>query len=99
MRLPAQEVAELFRRCPRAAGEYLLTIDLEQQRVADGDGFSASFAIERYRREMLLSGLDEIGRTLQVEDRIADFERGGLDPPPTVPPSAFRAPRFSEGEG
>ena len=99
VRLPAQEVAELFRRCHRAAGEYLLTIDLEQQRVADGDGFSGSFAIERYRREMLLSGLDEIGRTLQVEDRIANFERGGLDPPPTAPPSAFRAPRFSEGEG
>jgi len=31
--------------------------------------------MEPYRREMLLHGLDEIGRTLQVEDRIVAYEK------------------------
>jgi 3-isopropylmalate/(R)-2-methylmalate dehydratase small subunit len=73
-RLLEQEVAELFRRHAAAGGDYRLTVDLEQQRIADGLGFSTAFALEPYRREMLLSGLDEIGRTLLVEDRIAKYE-------------------------
>ncbi len=74
VRLEPQEVDELFRRC-QAGGEYLLTIDLQTQRVEDGHGFGTAFAIDPYRREMLLSGLDEIGRTLLEEPRIAAFER------------------------
>jgi len=30
--------------------------------------------MEPYRREMLLHGLDEIGQTLRVEDRIRAYE-------------------------
>ena len=33
------------------------------------------FGLEPYRREMLLRGIDEIGRTLLDEPRIAAFER------------------------
>ena len=75
-RLLPQEVAELFRRHAAAGGDYRLTVDLEEQRVADGLGFSTAFALEPYRREMLLRGLDEIGRTLLVADRIDAYERG-----------------------
>src|SRR5207237_217940 len=57
-------------------GVYRLSIDLAEQRVEDGAGFAARFAIEAYRREMLLHGLDEIGRTLLVESEIAAFECG-----------------------
>ncbi|HTD47539.1 MAG TPA: 3-isopropylmalate dehydratase small subunit, partial [bacterium] len=67
VRLLPQEVAELFRRHQAAGGEYQLTVDLEEQRVHDGLGFRTTFSMEPYRREMLLHGLDEIGRTLQVE--------------------------------
>jgi 3-isopropylmalate/(R)-2-methylmalate dehydratase small subunit len=80
--LPA-EVDELFRRCRAAGGEYRLTVDLEQQRVEDGFGFTAPFPMDPYRREMLLRGLDEIGRTLLEEPRIAEYERrsaAGLSP-------------------
>ena len=52
-----------------------MTIDLQAQRVEDGHGFATGFEIDPYRREMLLSGLDEIGRTLLDESRIAAFER------------------------
>ena len=40
----------------------------------DGKGFDVTFAMDEYRRDMLLRGLDEIGRTLLQEDRIAAFE-------------------------
>jgi 3-isopropylmalate/(R)-2-methylmalate dehydratase small subunit len=66
----------LFRRADAAPEGYELTVDLERQRVTDGAGFEATFAIDPYRREMLLRGLDEIGRTLLEEPMITAFERG-----------------------
>ena len=76
VRLAEAEIAELFRRADAAPEGYELTVDLERQRVTDGAGFEATFAIDPYRREMLLRGLDEIGRTLLEEPRITAFERG-----------------------
>ena len=67
VRLLPQEIGELFRRHQAAGGEYQLTVDLEEQRVDDGLGFRTAFTMEPYRREMLLRGLDVIGRTLLVE--------------------------------
>jgi 3-isopropylmalate/(R)-2-methylmalate dehydratase small subunit len=75
VRLTDAEVGELFRRASATPQGYDLTVDLEQQRVADAAGFEARFEIDRYRREMLLRGLDEIGRTLLEEAKIAAFER------------------------
>jgi 3-isopropylmalate/(R)-2-methylmalate dehydratase small subunit len=78
VRLEASEIDELWRRCQQmesGEGGYQLTVDLETQRVTDPRGFAAQFVIEPYRREMLLRGLDEIGRTLLEESRIAAFER------------------------
>ncbi len=69
------EVAELTRRAGEATGPYQLTVDLVAQRVTDAHGFAGGFAIDPYRRDMLLRGLDEIGRTLQQEADIAEFER------------------------
>jgi 3-isopropylmalate/(R)-2-methylmalate dehydratase small subunit len=51
-------------------------VDLVDRRVRDGAGFDAGFDMDDYRREMLLKGLDEIGKTLLDESRIAAFERG-----------------------
>src|SRR5207249_4684687 len=77
VRLSPGEIAELTRRHQAAGGggDYRLSIDLEEQRVEDGAGFSAAFSIEAYRREMLLQGLDEMGRTLLEESRIAAYEK------------------------
>jgi 3-isopropylmalate/(R)-2-methylmalate dehydratase small subunit len=73
--LPQQAVAELFRRFAAAAAHYELTVDLLTTTVRDERGFEAAFEIPAYRREMLLQGLDEIGRTLHHEAAIAAFER------------------------
>jgi 3-isopropylmalate/(R)-2-methylmalate dehydratase small subunit len=72
--LPDEAVSELFGRCAAQSG-YHLAIDLGSQTVSDAAGFRARFEIDAYRREMLLRGLDEIGRTLLEEPRIAAFER------------------------
>jgi len=72
--LPSPAVHELFRRCAGTPG-YELSIDLESQLVRDRQGFAQQFDMDPYRRAMLLSGQDEIGETLMLEDRIAAFEQ------------------------
>jgi 3-isopropylmalate/(R)-2-methylmalate dehydratase small subunit len=73
--LPEPAVRELFRRYDAAAEGYELTVDLVTTTVRDARGFESAFRIQPYRREMLLQGLDEIGRTLREEAAIAAFER------------------------
>ena len=52
-----------------------LTVDLEGQRVWDEDEeISVPFEIDQARRHNLLNGLDDIGLTLRLEDRIAAYE-------------------------
>jgi len=66
-------VQELMARST-PANPLTLTVDLPQQMVSDGAGFTASFAIEASRKKRLLDGLDDIGLTLKHEAAIADFE-------------------------
>ncbi len=75
VRLVPGEMRELFTRYARADGRYDLLVDLEAQTVRDPAGFHAGFSMSPYQRDMLLAGLDEIGRTLLAEARIAEFER------------------------
>jgi 3-isopropylmalate/(R)-2-methylmalate dehydratase small subunit len=70
--LGENEVAEIVRRAQTAG--YSLTIDLEQQRVTDEQGFSAAFEVDEFTRHCLLNGLDDIGLTLQHEQEIAAYE-------------------------
>jgi 3-isopropylmalate/(R)-2-methylmalate dehydratase small subunit len=72
--LPEPAIQQLFHRCETVPG-YRLTVDLSQQRVRDEGDFAQRFEIDPYRKEMLLRGLDEIGRTLLDQPRIAAFER------------------------
>ena len=73
--LPEGEVQVLARRAATSPQGYELTVDLVSLRVRDGEGFDSAFRMDEYRRDMLLRGLDEIGRTLLEEPRIAAFER------------------------
>jgi 3-isopropylmalate/(R)-2-methylmalate dehydratase small subunit len=73
--LPERAVQELLRRYRAASEGYELTVDLLTTTVRDARGFESAFDIPAYRREMLLHGLDEIGRTLQHEAAIASYER------------------------
>ena len=67
-------VDALMARALRRPG-HSATVDLEQQRVYDAEGFSEDFEIDPFRRESLLEGLDDIGRTLRTTDTISDYEK------------------------
>jgi 3-isopropylmalate/(R)-2-methylmalate dehydratase small subunit len=68
-----QEVSELFRRALKIP-QYQVKVDLEQLRVSDEQGFSATFTIDDFTRRCLLEGLDDIGLTMQHESDIAAYE-------------------------
>ena len=72
--LPDADVDELFRRTENREG-YQLTVDLEDQTVRDDSGLKMKFALDPFRRECLLKGLDDIGLTLRFADRITAFEK------------------------
>ena len=55
-------------------GNHMFTIDLEQQTVTLPDGEVISFDIDAGRRHNLIEGLDDIGLSLQSEDRIKEYE-------------------------
>ncbi|MEH7011658.1 3-isopropylmalate dehydratase small subunit [Neobacillus niacini] len=54
--------------------EYTLTVNLEDQVVYDNQGLEIKFDIAPYPKEMLLNGWDEIGVTLNYEDKISQYE-------------------------
>ncbi|GIM45081.1 3-isopropylmalate dehydratase small subunit [Collibacillus ludicampi] len=72
IRLAEETVDELFRRAQEAG--YQLTVNLEENKIYDNHGFACDFAVDPYRRELLLKGLDDIGITLQYEDAIKKYE-------------------------
>ena len=73
VRLTEEQAAEIMRRA-KESENYQLTIDLEKLRVDDGQGFSATFAMDEFSRHCLLNGLDDIGSTLQHEAAIEAYE-------------------------
>jgi 3-isopropylmalate/(R)-2-methylmalate dehydratase small subunit len=73
VQLTEDEVEELFQRAS-SNPEYELTVDLERQWLTDDLGLRLSFEVDPFRRECLLKGLDDIGLTLQHEDKIREHE-------------------------
>ena len=51
-----------------------ITIDLEARTVTAPDGTVHAFRIDDFSRQCLLSGVDELGYTVGMVDRIAAFE-------------------------
>jgi 3-isopropylmalate/(R)-2-methylmalate dehydratase small subunit len=72
--LPDGQVEDLFRRTEQEEG-YRLTVDLQNQTIVDDDQLKITFDIDPFRRECLLKGLDDIGLTLGLEEKIAAYER------------------------
>ena len=73
VRLPEADVEGLIRNAE--SGSYELVVDLLAQVVSDDRGLYAPFTADPYGRQLLLRGLDEIGRTLLEEESIAAYER------------------------
>ena len=74
LRLPAETVQQIMGYVTDNPG-IQLNVDLEARRVWSADEeISVEFELDSFRRHCLLNGLDDIGLTLQQEDKITAFE-------------------------
>ncbi len=72
--LPEEKVRQIMDLALENPG-VRLHVDLEAQRVWDeNEEIVVDFDVNQFRRYCLLNGLDDIGLTLQQEDKIAAFE-------------------------
>ncbi len=81
IRLPQADVDKLMDDANRGANA-TITIDLETQKIRGPDGGVIAFEIDPFRKHCLLSGLDNIGLTLEKANSIAQYEKkAGADRP------------------
>ena len=67
-----------------------IEVDLPNQVVRDGSGkIICSFEVEEFRKHCLVNGLDDIGLTMQQEDKIAEFERRMSEKTPWLDGSGY----------
>ncbi|MDP5273890.1 3-isopropylmalate dehydratase small subunit [Chengkuizengella axinellae] len=74
IKLSEEQVEDLFQRTAANDG-YKLNVDLENKVITDDLGLKIDFDLDEHRRQYLLQGLDDIGLTLQYEDKIAAYEQ------------------------
>ncbi len=79
--LPQEQIDLLMDDAQRGANA-IVTVDLEKQEITGPDGGKITFEIDAFRKHCLLNGLDEVGLTLEKDDKIAAFEskRGAAQP-------------------
>jgi len=72
--LPEEQVQTLLDRASNR-DSYTLTVSLGENTISDGEGFRTHFAIDSFRRDCLLEGLDDIGLTLRHAAELDKFEK------------------------
>ncbi|HXP98256.1 MAG TPA: 3-isopropylmalate dehydratase small subunit [Telmatospirillum sp.] len=73
IKLPQAEVEKLLDDANRGSNA-VVSIDLEKQEITGPDGGCITFELDPFRKHCLLNGLDDIGLTLQKQDKIETFE-------------------------
>ena len=73
IKLP-QEQVDVLMEAAESGANARLSIDLETQEVSTPDGEVIKFEVDAFKKHCLLNGLDDIGLTMQKEDKIAAFE-------------------------
>lgn len=74
IKLAPETVSELMQQW-KSDGGLQLVVDLENCKIVTSSGDEISFVVDDFRRECLLLGLDDIGLTLQHEDKITAYEQ------------------------
>jgi 3-isopropylmalate/(R)-2-methylmalate dehydratase small subunit len=72
--LPESEVSRLIQLASRPATASMI-VDLFHQTISTRDGTNTPFNIDARRKEDLLNGVDEIGRTISDPNAISEFEK------------------------
>jgi len=67
-----------------------LEVDLPNQVIRDADGNElAKFEVEEFRKHCLVEGLDDIGLTMQMDDKIGKFEKTRTEETPWLDGSGY----------
>lgn len=83
-----QDDIEAVAKAARAGKE--VEVDLPNQLIKDEAGNTiCSFEVEEFRKHCLVNGLDDIGLTLLMEDKIAEFEKKMTRETPWLDGSAY----------
>ncbi len=73
IKLPPEDMAKLMDDAERGANA-TVSVDLEAQEITGPDGGVIKFEIDAFKKHCLLNGLDDIGLTMQKNDKIDDYE-------------------------
>lgn len=71
--LPQEQIDKLMEDASHGANA-TVTVDLEAEEITGPDGEVIKFEVEAFKKHCLLNGLDDIGLTMQKDDKINDFE-------------------------
>ena len=71
--LPQDQVDILMKDAEKGANS-IIEVDLENQTIASSDGEIFSFEVDPFKKHCLLNGLDDIGLTMEKEERITAYE-------------------------
>jgi len=74
IKLSQADVDKLMDDAERGANA-TVSVDLEAQEIKGPDGGTISFDVDAFRKHCLLEGLDDVGLTLQKEEKITSFEK------------------------
>ena len=67
-----------------------IEVDLEERAVKNAKGEQlATFEVDEFRRHCLINGIDDIGLTMQQEDKIARFEKRRTEETPWLDGSGY----------
>ena len=72
--LPEEQVELLFQLAEKNK-PLSLTVDLEKMIITNGEQIVIPFELDKFLRNCLMNGLDDIGLTLQHEAEIATYEK------------------------
>ena len=81
IKVSPEELEKLFDDADRGSNA-TLTIDLAAQEIRGPDGGTIHFDIDAHRKHCLLNGLDDIGLTLEKNEKIVGFEKSAAETRP-----------------
>ncbi|KAH9438786.1 3-isopropylmalate dehydratase [Pyricularia oryzae] len=73
--IPIKDQAQIEAIAAEARAGKEIEVDLPNQLIKNATGETiCTFEVEEFRKHCLVNGLDDIGLTMQMEDKIAEFE-------------------------
>jgi len=73
IKLPQEIIDDLMKDADRGANA-IFTIDLENLEITRPDGEVVKFEIDGFRQHCLINGLDDVGLTIEKDEKITAFE-------------------------